>query len=82
MQRLCTAFPRLVWLNPQNPASWEYTPSVRITRELVGGRMFPLSIEGLDRAIRELRHPLGDVGMAGASVGATSVTQGPPPQVS
>jgi uncharacterized protein with von Willebrand factor type A (vWA) domain len=81
MQRLCTAFPRLVWLNPQNPASWEYTPSVRITRELVGGRMFPLSIEGLDRAIRELRHPLGDVRMTCASVGATSVTQGPPPQV-
>jgi uncharacterized protein with von Willebrand factor type A (vWA) domain len=82
MQRLCAAFPRLVWLNPQNPAHWEYTPSLRITRELVGGRMFPLSIAGLERAIAALRHPLGDARTAGASAGATSVTQGPPPQVS
>ena len=82
MQRLCAAFPRLVWLNPQTPAHWDYTPSVRITRELVSGRMYPLSIAGLDQAIGELRHPLGRVRAADGSVGATSVTQGQPPQVS
>jgi uncharacterized protein with von Willebrand factor type A (vWA) domain len=82
MQRLCTAFPRLVWLNPQDPAHWDYTPSVRVTRELVNGRVYPLSIAGLDHAIGELRHPLGRVRGADGSVGATSVTQGPPPQVS
>lgn len=82
MQRVCAAFPRLVWLNPQDPRNWDYTPSVRITRDLVGGRMFPLSIAGLEHAIRELRHPLQRVRAAGASVGATSVTQGSAPQVS
>jgi uncharacterized protein len=58
MQRLTAAFPRLVWLNPEPRERWEYTPSVRITRELVGERMFPLTLEGLDGAIRELRRPL------------------------
>jgi uncharacterized protein with von Willebrand factor type A (vWA) domain len=81
MQRLCTRFPRLVWLNPEDPARWEHTPSVRITRELVGGRMFPLSLAGLDRAISELRHPLSSLRSAGDAA-ATEVTQAPPPRVS
>jgi uncharacterized protein len=81
MQRLCASFPRLVWLNPEDPARWEHTTSVRITRELVGGRMFPLSLAGLDRAISELRHPLSSVRGAGDAA-ATAVTQAPPPGVS
>jgi uncharacterized protein with von Willebrand factor type A (vWA) domain len=59
MQRIVAAFPRLVWLNPEPRERWGYTPSVRITRELTGDRMFPLTIEGLDAAIRELRRALG-----------------------
>jgi uncharacterized protein with von Willebrand factor type A (vWA) domain len=82
MQRLCATYPRLVWLNPENPARWEHTPSVRLTRELVGGRMFPLTIAGLDQAIRALRQPLSAVSAAAREKGATSVTQGPPPAVS
>ena len=58
MQRMTAAYPRLVWLNPENPQAWEYTPSVRITRELLGERMFPLTIHGLDGAIAQLRRPL------------------------
>jgi uncharacterized protein with von Willebrand factor type A (vWA) domain len=58
MQRLTAAFPRLVWLNPEPQDRWDYTPSVRITRELIGERMFPLTLEGLDGAIRELKRPL------------------------
>jgi uncharacterized protein with von Willebrand factor type A (vWA) domain len=58
MQRLTAAFPRLVWLNPEPRERWDYTPSARITRELIGERMFPLTLEGLDGAIRELRRPL------------------------
>jgi hypothetical protein len=57
MQRIVAAFPRLVWLNPEPRERWEYTPSVRITRELTGERMFSLTLEGLDAAIRELRRP-------------------------
>jgi uncharacterized protein with von Willebrand factor type A (vWA) domain len=82
MQRLCAAFPRLVWLNPQDPARWQHTPSVRLTRELVGPRMFPLTIAGLDRAIDELRRPLSAVGFAHRDAAATSVTQEPPSGVS
>jgi hypothetical protein len=58
IQRLCETFPRLVWLNPEPVERWEYTSSVRITRELIGDRMFPVTIAGLDRAIAELRRPL------------------------
>jgi uncharacterized protein with von Willebrand factor type A (vWA) domain len=57
MQRLTSHFPRLVWLNPEPEERWEWTPSVGMVRTLVGGRMFPLSIEGLDRAMRALRQP-------------------------
>jgi uncharacterized protein with von Willebrand factor type A (vWA) domain len=82
MQRLCATFPRLVWLNPENRERWEYSPSVRLTRELVGERMFPLTIAGLDLAIRELKRPLGGTGGAHPLAPATPVTQRPPPQVS
>jgi uncharacterized protein with von Willebrand factor type A (vWA) domain len=58
MERITAAFPRLVWLNPEPRERWDYAPSVQITRGLVGERMFPLTIEGLDAAIRELRRPL------------------------
>jgi hypothetical protein len=55
MQRLSAHFPRLVWLNPEPEDRWSYTPSIRIAQELVGERMFPLTLAGLDRAIRALR---------------------------
>ena len=55
IKRICAAFPRLVWLNPESPDRWSYTPSLRITRELIDDRMFPLTLAGLDRAITELK---------------------------
>jgi uncharacterized protein len=58
MQRITATWPRLVWLNPEDPARWEYTASVRLTHELVAGRMFPVTIQGLDAAIAQLRRPL------------------------
>ena len=81
MQRVAARFPRLVWLNPEDPQRWEHTPSARITRELVRGRMFPLSVAGLDLAIRELKKPLGGAGILPPPLGATPVTQPrtPPP---
>ena len=54
MQRLRAAWPRHVWLNPEPAERWEYTPSVRITRELVENRMYPLTLLGLDVAMRAL----------------------------
>ncbi|HWW19514.1 MAG TPA: VWA domain-containing protein [Steroidobacteraceae bacterium] len=58
MQRICRTFPRLVWLNPENERAWEHSPSLQLTRDLVSARMFPLTLHGLDEAMRELRRPL------------------------
>ncbi len=55
MQRLVAHFPRLVWLNPEREDRWEWTPSIKITRELIADRMFPLTLSGLDRAMAELK---------------------------
>jgi uncharacterized protein with von Willebrand factor type A (vWA) domain len=55
MGRMTAAYPRLVWLNPEKPDRWEYTASVRITRELLDDRMFPVTMQGLDGAIGALR---------------------------
>lgn len=54
MQRLTRTWPHHVWLNPEPQQRWEYTPSVRMTRELVEDRMFPLTLGGLDQAIKAL----------------------------
>ena len=55
MKRLLASYPRHAWLNPEPQDRWEFTPSIRITRELVEERMFPLTLEGLDRAMRSLQ---------------------------
>ncbi len=55
MKRLLATYPRHAWLNPEPPDRWEFTPSIRITRELVEERMFPLTLAGLDRAMRSLQ---------------------------
>ena len=54
LRRLLASYPRHAWLNPEPRDRWEWTPSVKITRELVDDRMYPLTLEGLDRAMRAL----------------------------
>ena len=54
MQRLLAVYPNAIWLNPQSNAVWGYHESIRITRQLIGDRMFPLTIEGLDGGMRLL----------------------------
>jgi uncharacterized protein with von Willebrand factor type A (vWA) domain len=53
--RLLASYPRAIWLNPEPRMRWDYTPSIGMTRELMGERMFPLTLEGLDRGIKELQ---------------------------
>ncbi|MBM3486863.1 MAG: VWA domain-containing protein [Alphaproteobacteria bacterium] len=55
LDRVLTAFPDAVWLNPVDPGRWHHTPSVRLLYQLIQGRMFPLTLEGLDRAMSLLR---------------------------
>ena len=54
LARFCTAFPKCAWLNPEPEHSWEYRQSVSIIRQIVGKRMFPVTIDGLERAMRLL----------------------------
>ena len=54
ISRLAGIYPRLVWLNPVAQRHWEYTPSIDLVSRLLGGRMFPLTLSGLDAAMKEL----------------------------
>lgn len=54
IQRLLKAYPKAAWLNPEPRERWDYTPSVNLTREIMDDRMFPLTISGLDQAIKSL----------------------------
>ncbi len=55
MQRLHSIYESVVWLNPVPKKHWEYAPSIKLMRELSGDRMFPLTVEGIDQAMSELR---------------------------
>jgi uncharacterized protein with von Willebrand factor type A (vWA) domain len=54
MERVARTYPACVWLNPVAEKDWEYRQSIRIMRQLMGGRMYPLTLDGLDKAMREL----------------------------
>jgi uncharacterized protein len=56
IKRLLNTFPRAIWLNPEPEQRWDYTPSVKLTRELMDDRMFPLTIGGLEAGIKRLLH--------------------------
>ncbi len=54
LQRMLEVYEHAIWINPQPEAHWEYHESIEITKQLMGGRMFPLTVDGLDRAMRVL----------------------------
>ena len=54
LERVTQIYESAVWLNPVAERHWEYTPSLQIIKQVMGERMFPLTLEGLDRAMREL----------------------------
>ncbi len=54
LRRLAATYPKSVWLNPVPERYWEGTPSIQLVRDLMEGRMFPLTLDGLDRAMRRL----------------------------
>jgi uncharacterized protein with von Willebrand factor type A (vWA) domain len=54
IERVARTYPACVWLNPVAEKDWDYTQSIRIMRQLLGGRMYALTLEGLDKAMREL----------------------------
>jgi hypothetical protein len=54
MDRIAQHWNSICWLNPTPQRHWDHTPSIGLMRQLVGERMFPLTLEGLDAAMREL----------------------------
>ena len=48
-------YPKAVWLNPVPERYWPGTPSIEMIRRQMDGRMFPLTLDGLDRAMRRLQ---------------------------
>ena len=54
LRRLLDTYPAAIWLNPEPEASWNYRPSIGMIREIMESRMFPLTLDGLARAMREL----------------------------
>ncbi|NHZ63924.1 vWA domain-containing protein [Massilia genomosp. 1] len=54
LARFCHAFPKFAWLNPEQEGVWQYRQSISLIRQIVSHRMFPLTIDGLERAMRTL----------------------------
>jgi len=54
LERLLGHFPKAVWLNPVPQNQWGYTHSIGLVSRIFGQRMFPLTLEGIDGAMREL----------------------------
>ncbi len=54
MQRITSHFNKVIWLNPEPEQHWDYHPSIQVTRELVDERMFPMTLNGLERGMKKL----------------------------
>ena len=54
LQRLTNAFPKFAWINPEPQGVWGYRQSIAIVQQLMNQRMFPLTLPGLEGAMRLL----------------------------
>ena len=54
MHRILGHFNKVAWLNPQPETHWEYHHSINVIKRLIGDRMFPLTVDGIGRAIKEI----------------------------
>lgn len=54
MERLMTTFDKVVWLNPMAEKHWQNTQSVGMAKELIHDKMYPLTIKGLENAMKHL----------------------------
>lgn len=51
LEQACAAWPRHLWINPVPEAQWRYTQSTRMIAEIFGGRMVPMTLDGLTRGM-------------------------------
>lgn len=54
MRRLLDKYAHAIWLNPSDERYWSYTQSIGIFQKIMEGRMYPLTLAGLDAGMREL----------------------------
>ena len=54
LKRMLDHFKNAVWINPEEKKHWSFTPSIKLTHDLMEGRMYPLTLNGLSEAIKEL----------------------------
>ena len=54
LRRVLDVYPHAVWLNPVPEQHWSWTPSIKLIRDALSGRMYPLTLSGLEQATREL----------------------------
>jgi len=54
LRRLVERFPKFAWLNPEPEGVWEYRQSIAVIRQVLQNRMYPVTLQGLERAMREL----------------------------
>ena len=54
LARIASIYPHLAWINPEPEHRWAHTRSIAMIRELLGDRMYPLTLAGIDRAARSL----------------------------
>ncbi|MFD2572009.1 VWA domain-containing protein [Spirosoma soli] len=57
LDRFKAQYPHLVWLNPNIAGYWKYTQSTNLIRDWSGNRMFPLTLNGLEQAMKSLKNP-------------------------
>jgi uncharacterized protein with von Willebrand factor type A (vWA) domain len=55
MQRVTDLYSSCVWLNPVPERHWQYTPSIQLLKQLMSDRMYPLTLGGIESAMKELR---------------------------
>jgi uncharacterized protein with von Willebrand factor type A (vWA) domain len=54
LQRFTHQFPKFIWLNPEPEGLWQYRQSIAIIRQMMGNRMYPITLDGLERAVQML----------------------------
>jgi uncharacterized protein len=54
LKRIAGTYDKVAWLNPSSEKYWHFTPSTDMISRTLSGRMFPLTLDGLDRAMKAL----------------------------
>ena len=54
MSRLLNTYEKLIWLNPEPENTWKYTQSTQMIKDMLEDRMYPLTVDGLEKGMTDL----------------------------